>query len=109
MDAVNLTPQQPPQPEHLPLVDPGNPMIQPGNSSMITGITTNRNTALITIREGNTTLTVFLNKESLGKWIADLTTTRAQMTDLIVPNGAVNLSKLSEQVSEAIKQQKGPA
>ena len=105
---MNLTPQ-PPQPAELLLVDPGNPMIQPGNSLLACGITPNRNVALLTIREGNTTLTVFLNKESIGKWIADLTTTRAQMTDLIVPNGAVDLSKLSQQVSEAIKQQRGPS
>lgn len=106
---MNLTPPQPPQPEQLPLVDPGNPMLQPGNSFLGCGITPTRNLALLTIREGNTTLTVFLNKESLGRWITDLTTTRAQMTDLIVPNGAVDLSKLSQQVSEAIRQQKGPS
>lgn len=79
---------QPPAPQSL--FDESNPYLRPDYPSALTcgQINTPLGTMLcVTIRSGNTTLTLLMNRDTANNWAAMIGEAADKLTGLIIPNG----------------------
>lgn len=72
-----------------PLLDPGNALLSKMTSSMIAGKlpTPDGETGVVTIRQGNTTLTLIMDKSEVIQWAESLACLRDSMSgsQLVIP------------------------